>query len=895
MRTYPLPRAAVDTALASQDPHPLVADGNVTEDQILMLADEIAADGPSERTGGLTAAKWVRRMSDKFRAEHSPACPDGECDDVGFYAVVDPDDHNVAYSVLRSDDFVGFDQWAEGEWKAHDLPDEIDLRILTEDDAKFIMDALDEGCDGAYLHPGDPIGFLPRDTEVVLAASYPWDESKHKRDETGRFTFKDSSGSSSPSRGSKMGADLAKYVRSGGPRPSGVKATTSKSKGSSGGSGGSSSSSSKSSAAAAKKKAEAARKKAKAEAAKKARAKWQRAYDKYTNKENRTRTRKAEADIQAEVAKQEREARNAQAQKEIGDRFAEMMAQGMSVAEAESAVRQMAAEQSARFTAEKESAEQAEKIRKLEYARRMAALREAKARWRNKRPTLSSGVVAAADEDGWVMYAVVDELDPNAVMAVIRMRRGDSGLELQVWADGDWQEDTEMMARLQGVAPPPLVELTEDQIESLLQQMEADAGVTAAISPDPRAARLRAYWVTGKGRLKIRWGTPGDFTRCVRQLRKYLGPRTKGYCANLHKLATGMWPGDRRNRGVRGSGPSEDVLCDAVLSGGWRRELAEVDMLRDGIYSEAIEDDVIGALIAGASFPVEPPDDWFQDPGLKGPTPLTVDDDGHIYGHIATFDVPHIGMPGRVHAPRSRSGYAFFKTGQLVTASGQKINVGQLTLAGGHAPLSADARAAVEHYDNTNSAVADLNAGEDRFGIWVAGAVRPEISPEQMRALRAAAPSGDWRPINGSLELVAVTQVNVPGFPVARARVASGAVVALVAAGARPLAVQKASLLADAAVLERIDGLERLVMGEQQDEQGDLIVEEVPETDTEAETTETEVEATEEAAPVSEAIERARAYIRDQRMERLRNRVYHREPEAQVAAFKGEWSGKAER
>jgi len=69
--------------------------------------------------------------------------------------------------------------------------------------------------------------------------------------------------------------------------------------------------------------------------------------------------------------------------------------------------------------------------------------------------------------------------------------------------------------------------------------------------------------------------------------------------------------------------------------------------------------------------------------------------------------------------------------------------------------------------------------------------LRSSATPEQIRALRASAPSGDWRPIRGALELVAVCQVNVPGFPVARARVASGAVMALVAAGAATLAKMK--------------------------------------------------------------------------------------------------------
>ena len=194
------------------------------------------------------------------------------------------------------------------------------------------------------------------------------------------------------------------------------------------------------------------------------------------------------------------------------------------------------------------------------------------------------------------------------------------------------------------------------------------------------------------------------------------------------------------------------------------------------------------AIVAGGA-PVAPPKEWFGDPGLDGPTPLTITADGRVFGHIAAWGVRHIGMPGHVVPPKSRSGYAFFKTGVVQTAEGEDVPVGQLTLAGGHAPLSADASQAVRHYDDTASAVADVTAGEDRHGIYVAGALRPSATPEQVRALRASAPSGDWRPINGGLELVAVCQVNVPGFPVARARVASGATMALVAAGAQEMAI----------------------------------------------------------------------------------------------------------
>lgn len=220
-------------------------------------------------------------------------------------------------------------------------------------------------------------------------------------------------------------------------------------------------------------------------------------------------------------------------------------------------------------------------------------------------------------------------------------------------------------------------------------------------------------------------------------------------------------------------------------------EFTDADLLlEDGIYEDEIEDaDVILAALAASAAPVTPPRDWFNNPGLSAATPITVEDDGRIYGHIASWQMYHIGMGGRqVQPPHSSSNYKYFRTGVLRTAEGEDVTVGQLTLAGGHAPLQADASSAVKHYDDTASAVADVTAGEDAFGIWVAGALRPGVTPEQVRVLRASAPSGDWRPINGRLELVAVCQVNVPGFPVARTMVAGGQVTALVAAGARFMA-----------------------------------------------------------------------------------------------------------
>ena len=55
------------------------------------------------------------------------------------------------------------------------------------------------------------------------------------------------------------------------------------------------------------------------------------------------------------------------------------------------------------------------------------------------------------------------------------------------------------------------------------------------------AAKLQAYWTTGKGALKVRWGTPGDLTRAHRHLSKYVGPEMAwGLAQNYHKSLFGV-------------------------------------------------------------------------------------------------------------------------------------------------------------------------------------------------------------------------------------------------------------------------------------------------------------------------------------------------------------------
>lgn len=584
-----------------------------------------------------------------------------------------------------------------------------------------------------------------------------------------------------------------------------------------------------------------------------------------------------------------------------------------------------------------------------------------------------------------IYMAIVADDDPQAVMELIALvpaSANSNSPSVFRRSDAKWQKSEEILQDLNSPTPPPVVKLDQPTLEEVIKQVDSAvvAALLAAGGADRNrggAEKLRRYWLYGKGAAKIRWNTPGDWTRCVRNLSKYMGPRAKGYCALRHKEATGMWAGDKRNRqkfAMLAGGKelySDDVLlsteeiieksitkariadakrrvltaggsikpadggkfyiplvipegmesgdgrifdkgaitirelplpllwqiktadghagsvvvgridrmertddgignahgvfdkgefgkeAERLVRGGFIRgvsadldkfeadeeapevgsddedgkigqgrikirkarvmavtlvpkpafqectiqiendeeEKQEDEVVPDGVYVEGMDPIEASAIVAcgmiAGAIPNEPPADWFENPKLKQATPLTVDESGRVFGHIAAWHVDHIGMSFGTKPPRSRSKYAYFHTGIIRTSEGTDVPVGQLTLAGGHASLEMSAQQAVRHYDDTASAFADVHAGEDAYGIWVAGALRPGTTPEQVRAIRASAPSGDWRPIKGHLELVAVCQVNVPGFPIARARVASGAVMALVAAGAQQLAHMK--------------------------------------------------------------------------------------------------------
>lgn len=274
---------------------------------------------------------------------------------------------------------------------------------------------------------------------------------------------------------------------------------------------------------------------------------------------------------------------------------------------------------------------------------------------------------------------------------------------------------------------------------------EAVSIVAAAFAPgthdgpgwltNPRATqRLRTYWIKGEGALKIRWGTPGDFNRARRQLAKYVNPLfLAGTVANLHKEATGFWPGNHGSKGKHGVVPAYSLTASGSVS--------------------AV------------------PKVFFENPNFTEPTPMTITEDGRVFGHVAVFGTCHIGVSDRcVMAPSSPSKYAYFLTGLVETDDGP-VRTGPIVMGTGHAGSRLNAVRATSHYDNTGYGVADITVGEDGIGIWFSGKLRDDVTETDVKKLKASTVSGDWRDVARMglpNEMVGLLTVNVGGFKVVR-------------------------------------------------------------------------------------------------------------------------------
>lgn len=215
---------------------------------------------------------------------------------------------------------------------------------------------------------------------------------------------------------------------------------------------------------------------------------------------------------------------------------------------------------------------------------------------RRRAATTAAAVTPETSDVEPLYIAIVDREDPQAVMELVSLvPASETSSQPTTFkrVGGKWVAAPEILADLKGATPPPVVNLDKETYQLVLDQVDAsepdidseatdptavetftvlsaadvpeagridgnfvyDAdnnvlGVIAAGGADRNrggAEHLRRYWTVGKGGLKIRWNTPGDGTRCIRYLRKYLGPRAAGYCQLRHMEMTGESMG-RHNR-----------------------------------------------------------------------------------------------------------------------------------------------------------------------------------------------------------------------------------------------------------------------------------------------------------------------------------------------------------
>lgn len=148
-----------------------------------------------------------------------------------------------------------------------------------------------------------------------------------------------------------------------------------------------------------------------------------------------------------------------------------------------------------------------------------------------------------AYESGWSLTAALESADALAESRSLEIRRTSMLSALSLLASLRQAEG--VMERF--LLPAALL-AEEQRFVTGRQPLVADASQSAGNRAKGHlegTERLKVYWTTNpKATAEIMWGVPGDFNRCRAKVGKYLPPEeVNGYCANLHKRATGAWPG----------------------------------------------------------------------------------------------------------------------------------------------------------------------------------------------------------------------------------------------------------------------------------------------------------------------------------------------------------------
>lgn len=193
-----------------------------------------------------------------------------------------------------------------------------------------------------------------------------------------------------------------------------------------------------------------------------------------------------------------------------------------------------------------------------------------------------------------------------------------------------------------------------------------------------------------------------------------------------------------------------------------------------------VEAESLAMPVTASSYVMEipdlPPAAWFDEPRDEPDIgAITITDDGRMFGYLAPKHVAHRGIRDkRVTVPMGNVDYGIWMNRVTIADDGRggftRLATGPITMDCGHAVASPRVVGAArrEHYDNSCSVVATVRVGENSRGVWIAGAVLPDVTADQIRRMMACQLSGDWGPHRerpGKRELAGALLVPVPGFP----------------------------------------------------------------------------------------------------------------------------------
>jgi len=229
--------------------------------------------------------------------------------------------------------------------------------------------------------------------------------------------------------------------------------------------------------------------------------------------------------------------------------------------------------------------------------------------------------------------------------------------------------------------------------------------------------------------------------------------------------------------------------------------LAGAETADSSAPEDTVEAALEGLVAASAARPdrrARPPKAWFTMPepefgdpllvqqdlaGERWGVPLTITEEGHVFGHLALWgECLRVGREDVcIQPPDSARAYAEFMVCSTRTAEGELVATGAMVVGCPHYPVSGVDRShpsvVRDYYAEAGLGWADVRASSGAFGPWITGRVRPDVTLAQLSVLQSVPPSGDWSfsPEDGGLELCAILSVNKPGYPVRREAIAAAA------------------------------------------------------------------------------------------------------------------------